>query len=133
MRDFAWPSVKLFAPAAGVPGLTVFVVATAGFGGFGLAAGTCAKATLDANATMVAATAYFILASQHLFWNSNASGNGWFRGGSSRIFPARVELKDKEGPFPPMDNESIAGLDRTGGDDVHHHETRSRRYCIRGP
>ena len=47
MRDFAWASVKLFAPAAGAPGLFALVFAMAGMLGWGFAAGAafCAIAS----------------------------------------------------------------------------------------
>jgi hypothetical protein len=46
MRDFAWASVKLFAPAAGAPELFAFGVATAGVLALGFAGGPafCAAA-----------------------------------------------------------------------------------------
>ena len=39
MRDLAWPSVKLLAPATGAPGLLVLVVLTALLPGPGFAGG----------------------------------------------------------------------------------------------
>ena len=39
MRDFAWASVKLFAPAAGAPGLLALGLATAGVLACGFAEG----------------------------------------------------------------------------------------------
>ena len=46
MRDFAWASVKLFAPAAGAPGLFALGFAIAGVLGWGFAAGAfCATAS----------------------------------------------------------------------------------------
>jgi hypothetical protein len=46
MRDFAWASVKLFAPAAGAPGLFALGLATAGVLALGFAEGAvvCANA-----------------------------------------------------------------------------------------
>src|SRR6516164_8006524 len=61
MRDFAWASVKLFAPAAGAPGLFALGFAIAGVLGWGFAAGAafCAiaswpSAVATANTAMAA-------------------------------------------------------------------------------
>src|SRR5438270_14030881 len=71
MRDFAWPSVKLFAPAAGAPGLFVLGLATAGVLASGFAGGRvfCATAPcVRAPAkTVIAAAAFSAIMYELLF------------------------------------------------------------------
>src|ERR1700761_6095867 len=56
MRDFAWPSVKLFAPATGAPGLFPFLLLMALLFGPSLAGGFCASAPLAARTREITAT-----------------------------------------------------------------------------
>src|SRR6202046_2922119 len=56
MRDLAWPSVKLFAPATGAPGLFPFLLLTALLFGPSLAGGFCASAPLAARTRAIAET-----------------------------------------------------------------------------
>src|SRR5271167_1033443 len=55
MRDFAWFSVKLFAPAAGAPGLFALGFAIAGVLGWGFAAGAAFCATASWPSAVAAA------------------------------------------------------------------------------
>jgi len=59
MRDFAWASVKLFAPAAGAPGLFALGLATAGVLALGFAEGAmvCANAPPAPTRTVMTAVA----------------------------------------------------------------------------
>src|SRR6202011_391390 len=59
MRDFAWASVKLFAPAAGAPGLLALGLATAGVLALGFAEGAmvCANAPPAPTRTVMTAVA----------------------------------------------------------------------------
>src|SRR6185437_11954741 len=56
MRDLACPSVKLFAPATGAPGLFPFLLLMALLFGPSLAGGFCATAPLAARARAITAT-----------------------------------------------------------------------------
>src|ERR1700733_10636793 len=56
MRDWAWPSVKLLAPATGAPGLFPFLLLMALLFGPSLAGGFCANAPLAASTRAIAAT-----------------------------------------------------------------------------
>src|ERR1700752_4536331 len=71
MRDLAWPSVKLFAPAAGAPGLLALGLATAGVlaSGFAGARVFCAPAPCASPTakTAMAAAAYSAFMDRFLF------------------------------------------------------------------
>ena len=71
MRDLAWPSVKLFAPAAGAPGLLALGLATAGVlaSGFAGARVFCAPAPCASPTakTAMAAAVYSAFMDRFLF------------------------------------------------------------------
>src|ERR1700722_13955779 len=56
MRDWAWPWVKLFAPATGAPGLFPLLLLMALLFGPSLAGGFCASAPLAARTRAIAVT-----------------------------------------------------------------------------
>src|SRR5580704_2972234 len=81
MRDWAWPSVKLFAPATGAPGLFPFLLLMALLFGPSLAGGFCASAPLAARTRAIAATdivrivTSFELSSRAIMPHSRASSD----------------------------------------------------------
>jgi hypothetical protein len=64
MWDFAWASVKLFAPATGAPGFAVFEVATAGVWASLLAGVVCATTLAAVSAKIAPARKIFIASSK---------------------------------------------------------------------
>jgi hypothetical protein len=104
MRDFAWPSVKLLAPAAGAPGLLALELETAGVLALGFAGGVvvCAEAppAIAAPArTVMTAVAKSRLISLFRDCFASTEGNNFEAGQVPRTKPMK-ETGDLQEPWP---------------------------------